>query len=175
MDQKRKDQLYDEMIDWICENINNDEDLYITLHDHFGMTKEELHEHCIDSLDKFFEEGQEPNKRDMLIEKIDEEYKKFLEDLESYDVDNIITGAEYIATLKTVHEFIHKGYIIKDDQIDYFLGIKKPLDAISDWYNPNEIEIINDLDQAISEIIDQGLYMDEDPEEDISNGGMEMS
>lgn len=44
------------MIAWICEHIPNDEDLYLTLHGHFGMTKDELHEHCIDSLDRFFPE-----------------------------------------------------------------------------------------------------------------------
>ena len=73
MTQERKDQLYDEMLGWICEHINNDEDLYITLHKHFGMTKEELHENCIESLDAFFPKYPISEKRAMLIEKIDEE------------------------------------------------------------------------------------------------------
>lgn len=54
MTNERKNQLYDEMFGWICEHIRGDEDLYITLHKHFGMTQEELHEHSIESLDKFF-------------------------------------------------------------------------------------------------------------------------
>ena len=54
MTQKRKDELYDQMIAWICEHIKNDEDLFLTLNGHFGMTKEELHDHCIESLDSFF-------------------------------------------------------------------------------------------------------------------------
>ncbi len=54
MTQERKDQLYDQMIAWICEHIKNDEDLFLTLNGHFGMTKEELHDHCIESLDSFF-------------------------------------------------------------------------------------------------------------------------
>ena len=57
MTQERKDQLYDQMIAWICEHISNDEDLFLTLHGHFGMTKEELHDHCIESLDAFFPEN----------------------------------------------------------------------------------------------------------------------
>lgn len=54
MTQERKDQLYDQMIAWICEHIPNDEDLFLTLHGHFGMTKDELHDNSIESLDRFF-------------------------------------------------------------------------------------------------------------------------
>ena len=162
MTQERKDQLYDEMLGWICEHIKGDEDLYITLHEHFGMTKEELHDNSIDSLDDFFPEETVLDKRAMLLKKIDEEYDEFLDDLNSYDADNIITSAEYILSMKRVHEYIHKDYIIKDDQIDYFLNLNAPLDAICDWYNPNEIDIIDDLDHAIGEIVDKGLYMDDE-------------
>ena len=56
MTQARKDQLYDEMIAWICEHLPSDEDRFLVLTKHFGMTQEELHEHCIESLDHFFEE-----------------------------------------------------------------------------------------------------------------------
>ena len=61
MTQERKDQLYDQMIAWICEHIKNDEDLFLALNGHFGMTKEELHDHSIESLDRFFptEEAEE--------------------------------------------------------------------------------------------------------------------
>lgn len=162
MTQERKDQLYDEMLGWICEHIKGDEDLYITLHEHFGMTKEELHDNSIDSLDDFFPDETISDKRAMLLKKIDEEYDEFLDDLNSYDADNIITSAEYILSMKRVHEYIHKDYIIKDDQIDYFLNLDAPLDAICDWYNPNEVDIIDDLDRAIWEIVDKGLYMDDE-------------
>lgn len=57
MTQERKDELYDQMIAWICEHIPNDEDLFLTLHGHFGMTKDELHDHSIESLDRFFPRG----------------------------------------------------------------------------------------------------------------------
>ena len=174
MTQERKDQLYDEMLDWICEHINNDEDLFITLHNHFRMTKDELHENNIDELDEFFPKESISEKRAMLIEKIDKEYETFLEDLEEYDVDNIITSAEYISAMKNVHEYIRKDYIIKDDQIDYFLKLDRPLDAICDWYNPDEVEIIDDLGHAIWEIVDKGLYIDDEQEDDI-HGGMELN
>lgn len=56
MTQDRKDQLYDQMIAWICDHIPDDEDLFRTLTGHFGMTKEELHDHCIESLNASFPE-----------------------------------------------------------------------------------------------------------------------
>lgn len=56
MTQKRKDELYDQMFSWICEHIPNDKDLFLTLTGVLGMTKEELHEHCIESLDQYFPE-----------------------------------------------------------------------------------------------------------------------
>ena len=137
------------------------------------MSKEELHENSIESLDAFFPKEPISEKRAMLIEKIDEEYNEFLDDLNSYDADNIITSAEYILAMKRVHEYIHEDYIIKDDQIDYFLKLEKPLDAICDWYRANEIDIIDDLNHAIWEIVDKDLYTEY--EQDVQHGGMEMS
>lgn len=54
MTQTRKDQLYDLMIAWICEHASSDKDLFLVLTEQFGMTKEELHDHSIESLDRFF-------------------------------------------------------------------------------------------------------------------------
>ena len=54
---ERKNELYENMIAWICEHIPDDKDLFYTLNHHFGMTKEELHEHSIESLDRFFDEA----------------------------------------------------------------------------------------------------------------------
>lgn len=105
------------------------------------------------------------DKREQLLEKVDKEFKTFLDDLEQYDVENIIDNAEYIAKMKTVHDYIKKDYIIKEDQIDYFLKLDKPLDAICDWYEPNEVEIINDLEHVIWEIEDKGLYMYDEQED----------
>lgn len=58
MTQERKDELYELMIAWICEHNTNDEDLFLVLTEHFGMTQEELHDHCIESLDRFFTDGE---------------------------------------------------------------------------------------------------------------------
>jgi hypothetical protein len=76
MTQERKDQLYDEMFGWICEHIKNDEDLFLTLHGHFGMTKDELHDHSIESLDRFFPEE---SARSRLKQKVNANFSEYKE------------------------------------------------------------------------------------------------
>ena len=53
MTQERKAKLFDEALGWICECVSNDEDLFLLLHGHFEMTREELLECDID-LNEFF-------------------------------------------------------------------------------------------------------------------------
>ena len=54
MTQERKNELYEKMLAWICEHIQNDEDLFLTLIGQLGMTQEEVHDNRIDGLDEFF-------------------------------------------------------------------------------------------------------------------------
>lgn len=54
MTQERKNELYDKMLAWICEHIQNDEDLFLTLKGQLGMTQEEVYGSRIDGLDEFF-------------------------------------------------------------------------------------------------------------------------
>lgn len=55
MTQERKNQVYDKMLSWVFEHVKNDKELFRILHEEFGMTKEELHDNGIDSLDYLFE------------------------------------------------------------------------------------------------------------------------
>lgn len=64
MTQTRKDQLYDLMIAWICEHASSDKDLFLVLTEQFGMTKEELHDHSIESLDRFFPDDKNMDRAD---------------------------------------------------------------------------------------------------------------
>lgn len=54
MTQERKDKLLGEMLSWISDHIPNDQDLFLTLYENIGMTREELHELDIECLDGFF-------------------------------------------------------------------------------------------------------------------------
>ena len=56
---KRKTEIIDNFLGWMIEHHNNDEDLYFTLKNVIGMTKEELHEFDIESLDEYYEKEQE--------------------------------------------------------------------------------------------------------------------
>lgn len=97
MTEERKDQLYNKMFNWICEHISDDEDLFITLHDHFGMTKEELHEHDIEELDAFF-----PVENTILEE-----------DIELGSSDDAIETTEYIPD--------EPKYCLRPDQVNRLL------------------------------------------------------
>ena len=55
MTDERKTKLIDEFLGWMIEHHNNDEDLFHTLHTVIGMTKEELNDFSIESLDKYFD------------------------------------------------------------------------------------------------------------------------
>ena len=46
--QERKDELYEQMIEWICEHSEDEEELYNTFHNHLGMTDEEMRENDIE-------------------------------------------------------------------------------------------------------------------------------
>ena len=55
MTDERKTKLIDEFLGWMIEHHNNDEDLFHTLHTVIGMTKEELNDFSIESLDEYFD------------------------------------------------------------------------------------------------------------------------
>lgn len=107
------------------------------------------------------------DKREQLLEKVEQNYKTFLEELEDYDVDNIVTNSVYIYLMTETHYCIKEGYILnKEEDIDYFLKLEKPLDAICDWYDPNNCDFCEDIDRVVCEIREQELYLEDGVEED---------
>ena len=73
MTQERKDRLFDEMLGWISEAVNDSSDLFNLLHNQFQMTQEELHDCCIESLDEFFPS----DARTRLKQKVQANYDEF--------------------------------------------------------------------------------------------------
>ena len=59
MTEKRKTEIIDNFLGWMIEHHGNDEDLYFTLKNVIGFTKEELNEFSIESLDAYYEREQE--------------------------------------------------------------------------------------------------------------------
>ena len=80
--EKRKTEIIDNFLSWMIEHHHNDEDLYFTLKNVIGLTKEELHEFDIESLDAYYEKAQE---------------KAEEETLETITAEDLVEQAVYLA------------------------------------------------------------------------------
>lgn len=136
MTQERKDQLYDQMIAWICEHISNDEDLFRTLNGHFGMTKEELHEHCIESLDKYFPED---SPRTRLKQKINANYAEYKERWLQMQPSELIANCEELEAVTRMAQELPSA--VSNESAEYLLRFKNPLEVVSgEWISRNGID-----------------------------------
>ncbi len=136
MTQERKDQLYDQMIAWICEHIPNDEELFLTLHGHFGMTKEELHDHCIESLDAFFHEN---DPKTLLKQKVMANYEEFKARWLQMEPIDMIEQCDQIEGVTRMMQELPSA--VSDEDALYLLRFKNPLEVVSDeWIGRNGME-----------------------------------
>lgn len=117
---------------------------------------------CEENIKKLLSE-----KRELLIEKINEEFKEFIGDLGYYDGNcqyNIIKSFEYISAMIYAYSYINTAILdhnlIDDDQVDYLLKLEKPLDKISDLYaamlDSLVIERIELFNKAIRNVVKEG-------------------
>lgn len=136
MTQERKDQLYDEMFDWICEHIKDRKDLFITLHEHFGMTKDELHDHCIESLDEFFPEE---SPRTLLKQKVNANFAEYKERWLKMSPSELIDRCEELEAVTRMAQELPSA--VSDEDAEYLLQFKNPLEVVSDeWISRNGID-----------------------------------
>lgn len=127
MTEERKNQLYKEMFGWICEHISGDEDLFITLHQHFGMTLEELHEHDIESLDKFFAPTV------LFKDKVKKCYEQYRDKWLTLTPAQLIENAEDIYAVTHMTQMVIKGNI-STDTAEYMLCFVNPLKVMADGW-----------------------------------------
>lgn len=138
MTQERKDQLYDEMFGWICEHIKNDEDLFLTLHGHFGMTKDELHEHCIENLDAYFSEE---SPRTLLKQKVNANFAQYKEKWLKMSPSELIDRCEELEAVTRMAQELPSA--VSDEDAEYLLQFKNPLEVVSDeWISRNGINAL---------------------------------
>lgn len=138
MTEERRNQLYDEMFSWICEHIRGNEDLFITLHDHFGMTKEELHEHDIDSLDAFFPAE---DARTRLKQKVAINYAEYKERWLQMQPAELIDRCEELEAVTRMAETLPEA--ASEEDAEYLLRFKNPLEVVSDeWISRNGIDAL---------------------------------
>lgn len=91
------------------------------------------------------------NKREMLIQKIENEYKTFIDNLKKKSFEEIVENAEQIANMKLVKNYISRGLIVNEENIDFLLVKNNPLEIICDNYEQSSDDIITGLEEAISE------------------------
>ena len=85
----RRHKLLNEMIGYIAEVIDQDEELYNILHGTFGMTNAEIRECGINFLDDYF---QADNDKDRLMQKIEHSYRTFQVKWSKMTPEQIING-----------------------------------------------------------------------------------
>lgn len=122
MTQERKDEIYDAMIAWICEHVQDDTELFNVLHGEFGMTMEELHDHCIESLDYLFPENKV---RNLLKAKLKQNLAEYREKWLRMSPAELIAQSEEI-TVMTRLVSILPG-MATDEEAEYLLEFVNPL------------------------------------------------
>lgn len=155
MTQERKDQLYDEMIAWICGRTPNDEELFQILHGQFSMTKEELHDHCIESLDSFFPAD---DARIRLERKVNANYAEYKKRWRQMTPTELINRCEELEAVTRMAQNLPSA--VSDDNAEYLLRFKNPLEVASDaWISENGIDsliIDEDMRHILWNLMDRG-------------------
>ena len=104
------------------------------------------------------------DKRAMLVQKIENEFDNYIENLKQSSFDVILENTELTANMRFAKEYISKGYVLKDENVDYFLNMEKPLEVICNEYSPNDMEALDDLQAVINRIQSEKLFAAEPPE-----------
>ena len=147
MTQERKDQLFDEMLGWIGETVKGSEDLYGLLHDHFGMSQEELHECSIDSLDEFFPSDARSRLKAKVMENYDAFKAKWLK-MEPIELIGICDQMESVTRMMK-----ELPSSVSEEQAEYLLRFKNPLEVVSDeWLSRNGMDSLI-IDDEMTDIL----------------------
>lgn len=130
MTKERKDELYDSMFGWIFEHLRNDEELFRVLNGQFGMTLDELHEHSIDSLDRFF-----PDAQRQLAEKVRNCYDGYLATWKQMTPDALLADPEGIYAVTRVAKLVTTAAPMENQEdLEYMLRFVNPLEVMAgEW------------------------------------------
>lgn len=146
MNQQRKDELYDKMFTWICEHCRSDRERFQLFHGQFGMTKEELHEHNIENLDRWFPEV---SARTRLKQRFDDNLAEYRERWLKLEPAALIEQCEEVeAVTRLARTFL---FVVTEEDAEHLLRFRNPLGMLSDeWIRRNGI------DALISSAMDRG-------------------
>ena len=127
---ERKEQLFEEMLAWICEHVSGQEDLYLALCERIGMTKDELHEYGITDLDLYFSEKE---LQELLWDKLCEENKS----LPDPELSAEQSGPQieiWDGIMRRCMYAYWKSGLVPGDQAKTLLQYKTPLRIMYDKY-----------------------------------------
>ena len=93
------------------------------------------------------------NKKNLLIERIKNNYYGFLYSLGGVSRSRLIEMAERIAAVKETHEMLTEYYDWDEEgEIDFYLLFRDPLTIIADAWEHSRNEMIGDFDGAMFDV-----------------------
>ena len=149
MTSERKNVLFDKMLEWIYEHIKDEEELFRTLHDRLGFTKEEANDCSIESLDHLYNQIPVIQRFNEKIASRFDEYKEYWKTLSASE---LIDKAEEIYTVTRLATKLPNQ--ITEAQAEYFLIYTNPLDAISGTMIENKEAKTFGCDDEIDETLE---------------------
>lgn len=94
-------------------------------------------------------------KREQLLKQIEEEYGDFLNQVEKYDVEEIMYNSAMIAKMKAMYDYLTLHDPMTDEMVEHFVKLTKPLETICRRYNPLEEETHEEFMTVISDIAER--------------------
>ncbi len=149
MTSERKNELFDKMLEWIYEHIRDEEELFRTLHDRLGFTKEEANDCSIDSLNHLYNNLPVIQRFNEKIATRFDEYKAYWRTLSP---NELIDKAEEIYRVVRLAEKLPKQ--ITEAQAEYFLLFVDPLEVISGTMMENRKAMDMGCDEEIADTVE---------------------
>ena len=139
MTQKRKEQLANEMLGYICELVHSNEEIFNVLHGTLGMTREEMDAFGIDYLDEFFQSDVLYAK---LMEKVERSYRALMSKWMDMFPDEIIERYDKVHAVCVAYRLLKKR-AVTDAEVAWLFRFRDPLAVVSDaWQKANDLNCI---------------------------------
>ena len=124
---ERLRELHKKMLDWICEHIKEDEDLFHALYGRIGFAQSELDPEIECRIYKHYNALPPKEKLELRVKA---EYAEFQSYWRTLSADELVDNAPKIAVVNAVREQIMG--CVSEEQAAYFARFSEPLEAISE-------------------------------------------
>ena len=162
---ERLQELHEKMLDWICEHIKEDEDLFHALYGRIGFAQSELDPEIECRIYKLYNALPPKEKLEL---KVKAEYAEFLSFWRTLSADELIDQAEKISIVNKLNKSMCECLL--DEQSAYFARFSEPLEAISERVmehnNSHEWSLIGQIIGNMYDAQDGGYSFDEDEDQD---------